>query len=462
MNAGAYGTRDFLFSIIGLAVVGKIRFPFLWNVKIESFFLLTPLNKNNFMSAIYNVFLVLLASAMVCQAADFRTWTSRRGSSVEAELVKYEEGVVKLRTKEPKEFVLKVQDLCLADRQYLVEHADADPEALFGGKLSVPEKDFKKPRPFLKKLDKQLSFGDASALTFDLYETEHFLFAVGKGVSVSGIAETAEACWYGMASQHLEFRANWGTSRLLVVIPGALDIYLELGLFVADALENDGKHEQAKVSQLTWDKVASTSMGVPLDVLEEFNLKKRATVFNVKDVKRFRSKFDSFQTHVLCARLYRQQTGEVSSKEGSGDYALRTGHAYYKEIQLTKKTRTNQISSDYGGDIATKSGFEDGSSWPKILRKMVKKGTIKPKLREMLGVQSANDLTPENLVTMYSLSYFMQSSPKRLAAYAKLVRLIRSEQRVPSAEDLVRIFGYETVSDFEKDWVAFIESRDFR
>ena len=141
-------------------------------------------------------------------------------------------------------------------------------------------------------------------------------------------------------------------------------------------------------------------MGVPSEDAEEFNLKERANVFNVKDTKRFRKKFDSFQAHVICGRLFGVQVGGVSSISGSGYFALATGHAYYKEIQLTKKTETNMISAEYGGDVATKSGFADGSDWPKILKKMVKKGKVKPNLVTILAIKGAVDLTPETLVTM--------------------------------------------------------------
>lgn len=414
------------------------------------------------MKRLYKITLILAASAMFAQAADFRTWTSRRGRSIEAQLMQYKEGSVKLVTKEPKELVLKVTDLCLADRQYLIEYADAKADVILKGSPEIPEHDYKKEKSFLTKLDKKLSFGQSSSLIFDVYESEHFVYAVGKGVRVTGLAETAESCWHGMAFQHFEFRENWGDSRLLIVIPGEKDAYSELGKYEAATLEKMGQGEHAANVKLTWERVGATGVTVDSDNMEEFNVKGRASVFNVEDTKKFRRKFDSFQTHVVCGRLFSEQVGRVSSISGAGYFALSTGHAYYKEIQLTKKTETNLISSDYGGDIATKSGFEDGSSWPKLLKKMVKKGDVKLNLMATLGIKSASDLTPKSLVTMYSLSCYMQSSQQRIASYAKLARLINTSDQIPETTELVKIFGFDSIKEFEADWTEFVSSRDFK
>ena len=414
------------------------------------------------MKHLYKTTFILVASALFAQAADFRTWTSRKGSSIEAQLLQYKEGSVKLVTKEPKEMVWKVTDLSLADRQYLIEYADADSDVILKGDPSIPELAYRKPKSFLKKLDKKLTIGESSTLVFDLYETAHFVFAVGKGVRVTGISETAEACWHGMTFQHFEFRENWGTTRQLILIPGDESIYTELGKFEVAALEKVGKVDRAANVRLTWSKAGATSMGIPSEHTEEFNLKERANVFNVYDTKKFRRKFDSFQTHVICGRLFGVQVGGVSSISGSGYFALTTGHAYYKEIQLTKKTETNMISANYGGDVATKSGFADGSDWPKILKKMVKKGKVKPNLVMILAIKGSSDLTPESLVTMYSLSCYMQSSQKRISSYAKLVRFINTSDQIPDTTELVKIFGFETIIDFEKSWIEFVTSKDFK
>ena len=84
-----------------------------------------------------------LAVAVVAGAAELRIWTSVKGTTLEAKLMRFDEdkGMVHLAVlnPEPKEMKLEVMDLSLADRQHLVEYADADPKLLTQGKLEVPE-----------------------------------------------------------------------------------------------------------------------------------------------------------------------------------------------------------------------------------------------------------------------------------------------------------------------------------
>jgi hypothetical protein len=63
---------------------------------------------------------------------------------------------------------------------------------------------------------------------------------------------------------------------------------------------------------------------------------------------------------------------------------------------------------------------------------------------------------------MYALSCYLQSTQPRIAAYAKLCRRINTSDQVPATSELVKFFGFETVEAFEKDWVEFIKSRDFK
>jgi hypothetical protein len=209
-------------------------------------------------------------------------------------------------------------------------------------------------------------------------------------------------------------------------------------------------------------KIGVGNIGINDDVMKKFNLKERGMVFHTKDRKDFRKEWHSFQTHVVCSDLLSEQLGGVSSISGNRYFALSTGHAYYKEIQLTKKTMTNLLDKNSGGEIASKKGFDDGTAWAKELSKLVKKGKVIPKLQQTINLQSPTDLDPEKLVTLYALSCYLQSTQPRIAAYAMLCRRINTSDQVPALSEFVKFFGFETVEEFEKDWVEFIKSRDFR
>ena len=63
---------------------------------------------------------VLGMAVSMAQAAEVRTWMSRKGGTLEAELGSLTGDQVTLVTNDGKEQKYKVEDLSLADRQYLV------------------------------------------------------------------------------------------------------------------------------------------------------------------------------------------------------------------------------------------------------------------------------------------------------------------------------------------------------
>lgn len=404
---------------------------------------------------------LFFSAATMIEAAEFRTWTSIKGTTVEAQFLKLDGEEVYLVTKQPSEIKLKAADLSLADRQYLVEFAQADKELIFKGDITVPEHEIKLPNDFLKEMEQILNFPGESDLSFKLHETEHFVFASNGKIRVKGLAETAEACWHGMAFQHMEFRANWGDEKMLVIVPDGQETYEALGEYQVNFLKKAGQQDAAMHTENVWDKVGSVNMFVPEGEAKDLNLMPRATVFHTRDSKAFRDEFVPFQTHVICSALYSFQLGGMSQVSGRGFFALQTGHAYYKEILLCKKTQTNLLSSGSEGEIASKSGFKDGRSWARTLRSLVKRGKVEPKLQEMLDLD-VHKLDPEKLVLMYSFSSYMQSTPKRIASYAKLTRQIHTSNQIPDTSEIARIFGFDSVEAFTKDWSDYIKSNDFR
>jgi len=73
-----------------------------------------------------------------------------------------------------------------------------------------------------------------------------------------------------------------------------------------------------------------------------------------------------------------------------------------------------------------------------------------------------SDLTPEKLVLIYSFAYYLQSNPERVAAFAKMVTRIESNNQVPAAIEIAKIYGFETIEEFQADWVEFVKSSSFK
>jgi hypothetical protein len=396
------------------------------------------------------------------QAAEMRIWTSRKGGTLEASLRAVQGDMVSLINKESKEIKLKTEDLSLADRQHLVEFGGADESIITGGKPGLVEKEVRIDTSTFKRLEDVMTFMD-SAEGFELFETPHFLVGTAGKIRPQAIAETAERLWYGMAFVHMNFRQDWGDKRMLILMVEDRDVYDALGKWYTDYLNKSGNKDGALQVTNTWDKTGSTSMSVPDEVTTKHNVFEQAAVFNVKEDSKFRKVLSPFPTHSLAGRLIAKQTGNVSGFGSEGYFALVTGHAYFKEISLAGKSETQLLAVDGSqkDDISSKQGFEDGSSWARTLRSMVRSGKVPVKLEPMLKWQST-DLTPERLVLIYSFAYYMQSDSKRLGAFAKMIRRIESSKQIPSPEEFAKIFGFDSVEAFETDWATFIKEGDFK
>jgi hypothetical protein len=213
----------------------------------------------------------------------------------------------------------------------------------------------------------------------------------------------------------------------------------------------------------TWDRIGSTSISAPEETCTKFNIFAQVTVFNVDDDDKFRKELAPFPTHAIAGSLLSKQMGGVSSFGSQGYFALLTGHSYFKEISLAGKSETQLITVDGSqkDEIGSKSGFEDGTSWARSLRPLVKSGKVAVKLEEMLKWQP-DELTPERLVLIYSFAHYMENDSKRLGAFAKMIQRIESSNQIPSPEEFAKIFGFDTVEAFETDWATFIKEGDFK
>jgi hypothetical protein len=155
--------------------------------------------------------------------------------------------------------------------------------------------------------------------------------------------------------------------------------------------------------------------------------------------------------------------GGVSSIGGKGYFTVVTGHAFYKEIKLAGETETHllDVGGTAGDEISSKAGFDDGSAWARILKSEVKRGKVKPNLLEILAVE-AETLNPAKLVLVYSFANYLQSNPKRVSAFARMIRRVESNNTIPEPEELAKIYDFDSVEKMEADWIEYIKSNEFK
>lgn len=392
-----------------------------------------------------------------------RIWTSRKGGTLEASLGGVQGEMVSLINKESKEIKLKIEDLSLADREHLVEFGGANAAIITGGKPGLVEKEVRIDTATFKKLDTRLSFPDGPSEGLELFETPHFLVATAGNVRPQAVAETAERMWAGMAFVHMDFRQDWGDKRMLILLLEDRSIYTAVGKWYSGLLTAANNMDAAAEVRTTWEKSGSTSIGLPDDMMEKHRLSESAIVFNVKEGNQYRKDMSPFVIHSIASKLLGKQLGGMTSFGGEGYFAVVTGHAFFKEISLGGKSETNLLSVEGTGkdEISSKSGFEDGTSWARTLKSLVRSGKVAVKLSPMLKWK-ASELTPERLVLIYSFANYMESDSKRLAAFAKMVRRIEASKQIPVPEEFAKLFGFESVEALETDWATFIKEGDFK
>lgn len=410
------------------------------------------------------LFAMGIALQSVTVAAESRIWTSRQGTTNEAELLKADSTGATLVTKDAKQLTVKFEDLSLADRQYLVEYAGADAKILTAGELGEPEKQVRIDSSTIKKRkENPLLLGEQSVSLFELTESEHFLIASAGDVRADAAAETAERLWHGMAFQHMNFRRDWGDKRMLVILAEKRDSYAAIGQWYQDVLNSKGASDAATRVKVSWDKLGSTSLSLPDEVTKPHNLLAQSLLFNVTDSSRFKKAMSPFVIHSIAGALLTKQLGGVSSFGAEGYFAITTGFSYYKEITLGGKSETQilSVTGSQNDEIGSARGFEDGSSWARALKAEVRKDKIKVELEPML-TWTAENLKPAQLVLIYSFSCYLQSTPQRACAFASMVRRIESSNQIPPAIEIAKTFGFDSVEALNTDWALFIKEGKFK
>ena len=403
-------------------------------------------------------FLLLMESA----TAEMRTWTDKKGRTLEGELIRIDEDDAVIRLKAGSEVSVNRSLLSARDNEYLAEYGGAA-SAVVDGKVGIPEKTMALDKSTFEKLDDPFIFPDTE-LTFDVLETPHFLVMTDKRFRPENLAETAERLWQGMAFQHPGFADNWGDQRRAIFAIQDEETYKRVGEYFTEYLASIGEDEEATRIAITWPEVVGSEIILSDEIADEHGIFRRARVFRVTEARErsYREVFTPFVTNCLARDMLGIQAGGTTSFGNAGYFAISIGHAYYKEILLGGKSETSIASAELDStEISSAKGFDDGTAWAKELKKLVRKDEIKPSIEALYGYQ-AQSLSPPELVLAYSFGYYMQSTPARLAAYAKLVERINTSRQVPVAIELAKIFGFETVEELEEDWKDFIGSTAFK
>ena len=411
--------------------------------------------------------MLFLFSLGLSHSAEMRTWTNLKGQQIKAQLVAVDGDYVLLRLANGRDSRIPRKTLSVGDQKFLEEYGGAekipiDPKA----KITVPEKEMKFNSKTLIKRDDKFELPDGYSLQFDIVESEHFLVMSSGKVRGKDTAELAERLWYGMNFQHPGFAEKWGDEKKAIFLCGEKTDYDILGKYYVDQLANSGRAQEASNSARTWPMSSGAGLSLDSDTCDKYDVMRGARAFRADGKSNFqRGVWNPFPAHCIAQDVLNVQMGGAGGGAGSdGYYAISTGHGYYKEIQLTDETVTSLLDANtYESDEVVKSGgFDDGKKWARTLRDLVKKEKVSPSLAGLYRVNRASELTPELTVLMYGFARYMQSTPDRISKFSKVMERVDTSRSIPVPEEMAKLFGFETVKEFEDDWIAYLKSTAFK
>lgn len=430
-------------------------------------------NKNIKLSCLRYSFLFLFqiflsfSLSNLSHSAEPRTWTNLKGQNIKAQLIAVDGDYVILRLQNGRDSRVLRKTLSVGDQKFLEEYGGAekipiDPK----GKITVPEKEMKFNSKTLIKRDDKFELPDGYSLQFDIVESEHFLIMSSGKVRGKDTAELAERLWYGMNFQHPGFAEKWGDEKKAIFLCGEKTDYDILGKYYVDQLANSGRAQEASNSARTWPMSSGAGLFLDNDTCDKYNVMNGARAFRADSKSNFqRGVWNPFPAHCIAQDVLSVQMGGAGGGAGSeGYYAISTGHGYYKEIQLTDETVTSLLDANtYESDEVVKSGgFDDGKKWARTLRDLVKKEKVSPSLAALYRVNRASELTPELTVLMYGFARYMQSTPDRISKFSKVMERVDTSRSIPVPLEMAKLFGFETVQEFETDWINYLKSSAFK
>ena len=430
-------------------------------------------NKNIKLSCLRYSFLFLFqiflsfSLSNLSHSAEPRTWTNLKGQNIKAQLIAVDGDYVILRLQNGRDSRILRKTLSIGDQKFLEEYGGAekipiDPK----GKITVPEKEMKFNSKTLIKRDDKFELPDGYSLQFDIVESEHFLIMSSGKVRGKDTAELAERLWYGMNFQHPGFAEKWGDEKKAIFLCGEKTDYDILGKYYVDQLANSGRAQEASNSARTWPMSSGAGLFLDNDTCDKYNVMNGARAFRADSKSNFqRGVWNPFPAHCIAQDVLSVQMGGAGGGAGSeGYYAISTGHGYYKEIQLTDETVTSLLDANtYESDEVVRSGgFDDGKKWARTLRDLVKKEKVSPSLAALYRVNRASELTPELTVLMYGFARYMQSTPERISKFSKVMERVDTSRSIPVPLEMAKLFGFETVQEFETDWINYLKSSAFK
>ena len=143
------------------------------------------------------------------------------------------------------------------------------------------------------------------------------------------------------------------------------------------------------------------------------------------------------------------------------------GMGWNIEHRIFKKCRVSYLDyekfyHEQEGKIKRSEIFKVDYSWIAPTKALVKDNAVST-IPQILGASVAN-LTPESSGCIFAFTNFLTSDEKKIAAYKKFVKSMRSGDVRPSpgAQEVAKAFGYASSDELNTAFHEFLKSRHFK
>jgi hypothetical protein len=395
------------------------------------------------------------------------------GRVIEGTLQNVQGNLTKILTNDGKQEQFDRAMLSIGDNEYIKENfPDAKPPQLGMGstvtQLPMPGK--------LAKID-QRTFKMAAGTfqmpddTWDIMETPHFKVMYQKPVDPRDCGELAERMWIDAAYVHATLPNKFLNGTKMAIFLAPTDSHYDrIGKWYSDMLAKAGQQEPAAKIGASWPQSAAGGMNLTNDIARDHGVMQFAQVFRAyrkgqsggKD-ELLKGVWQPFWTHCLAGDMVEVQGGGVSGFGAKGHFAIVTGTAYYKEVAYTNKSETSLLraQSATGRDVSSVGGLADAKNWPSELKKLIRKGEVKPTI-ENVYLLNREGVDAKGNVLAYAWARYLQKSITHMGYFNKLVERISTSSQVPEPNDLAKIYGFPSASEMETDFAKYLASPEFR
>ncbi len=398
--------------------------------------------------------LLILTAALatsVAPTAAARQWTSTDGRVIEADFVSRQNNSVVLKLKDGREVPVELEKLSAEDQEFAKNQAPSAP-ATGAGKKTPGFNDVNLDKKAWVMRPQPETFGITGMVLSQQLETPHFLVTAGPKMKPALMQVHAESCerLYTQISRDL---------------PGLDEKFMDRKMTVWLAVDKEELALMGKCLQgldvrcQSWGEFTIVSASFPSDLADAKKILSRARGFNT-------SYEATDQRNILWPKRIHFMAATMISTYGHNEYQMQgrsfgmfnLSYSYFLEYDISGKVETKVKFTNAAANV---EGFKNPRGWAVAVKRILSNTPLKPGLQRFLTLDPS-EAEPMDVGAGFGLMQFIFRDPGRLAGINKVLENARKEQTPPTAAEFAATMGFASVEEFDRQWLEFLKSDQFK